>query len=79
MVAASPQARHDGAQIGWSLGRAQAPIPDAIALPRHKATNAAAWDDVLGALYGLTPQIESVRQGLAFAQVKPEQFKSFSG
>ncbi len=71
IVAASPAARQAGVQTGWTLARAQSLLPDALALPQHGATVAAAWEEVLSALYDLTPQIESQRPGLALADIEP--------
>jgi len=62
VVAASPEARAGGVQTGWSLGRAQSLVPDAVTLPVHGPTVRAAWNEVLTQLYELTPNVESLRQ-----------------
>ncbi len=67
VIAASPAARESGVQVGWSLPRAQALLPEATALPHHAALMALAWQEVLQTLYGLTPYLESLRPGLALA------------
>ncbi len=71
VVAASPAARVSGVQTGWSLPRAQALLPEAVALPHHAALTALAWQEVLQALYELTPYLESIRPGLAIASIRP--------
>jgi protein ImuB len=72
VIAASSQAREAGIESGWSLARSQAHLPGLIALPQHAPTTQAAWQEVLAALYDLTPQIESLRPGMAMADIRPE-------
>ena len=72
VIATSPEAAQAGVQPGWMLTRAQAQVPEAIALPHHAALTSLAWDEVLAALYQLTPYLESIRPGLVLADIKPE-------
>jgi nucleotidyltransferase/DNA polymerase involved in DNA repair len=72
VIAASPAAHAAGIQTGWSVSRAQARMPGLIALPQDHQTTHAAWQEVLAALYDLTPCIESIRPGLALADIRPE-------
>ena len=72
VIAASPEVRAAGVQTGWSIGRAQALVPDVISLPQSVVPVSTIWDDLLAELYKLTPQIESIRPGMALLRVKPE-------
>lgn len=71
LAAASPEAYAAGVKLGWPVGRAQALVPELIAAPHHAAVVGTAWEDVLAALYGITPRVEPVEPGLAFADVRP--------
>ena len=47
-------------------------LPDAISLPQITVPVELIWDDLLSALYELTPQIESMRPGMALLQMGSE-------
>lgn len=71
IIAVSPEARAAGAQVGWTINRAKAQLPEAAYLPHYAPTTQAAWESVLETLYSLTPRIEAVRPGLALADIRP--------
>lgn len=73
IIAASPQAREKGAQLGWTVARTQALIPNCLPVPHRTATTLSAWEEVLAALYTLTPCIEPMRPGLALADLRPPE------
>lgn len=71
IVAISSEARAAGAQVGWTLHRAQAQLPSAVFWPIHGPTINAVWAEVVAALLDFTLYIESQRPGLLRADVRP--------
>ncbi len=59
IIAMSDGARQRGMCCGWTAARAQSLLPQAVVLPLDSAACEFAWEQVLSALYGLTPRIES--------------------
>jgi nucleotidyltransferase/DNA polymerase involved in DNA repair len=60
IVALSSGAWQHGVCRGWSVARAQSLLPHVTALALDSAAIKFAWEQVLAALYQLTPRIESV-------------------
>lgn len=69
IVAASTEAYATGIKLGWSLPRAQAIETELITAALDTSEVLIAWEEVLSRLYTMTPCIESVRPGLAFADI----------
>jgi len=74
IISLSEGARGRGVRCGWSITRAQSLLPQAVVLPLDSAACEFAREQVLSALYGLTPRIESVssrhsHHALAFFEV----------
>jgi len=72
VIAANAVARTLGVQSGWTLHKAQSLFPEVLSLPYHTAATGLAWEDVITALYRLTPCIEVVRPGSALLDLTPE-------
>ncbi|BCM94539.1 hypothetical protein IAD21_06446 (plasmid) [Abditibacteriota bacterium] len=77
VVSASPTALLAGVTVGMTSARAQARFrasstsPGALGeVERDARREELAWSEVQRTMYGLTPQVEAVRQGLLFAQVE---------
>ncbi len=79
IIAASPLALETGTPLGlraggerpWTVARVRSLLPDAVILPHHGPTTDWAWSQVLEALADLSPRVESVRPGLALADLRP--------
>lgn len=69
LTAVSPAALEAGVWRGWTPARALALHPHLVVLPFDAAACAFAWQQVLGALYELTPRIEPRQQGQAIFEV----------
>ncbi|MBV9470357.1 MAG: hypothetical protein JOZ57_14055, partial [Abitibacteriaceae bacterium] len=72
VIAANAAARTLGVQGGWTLHKAQSLFPEVVSLPYRSVTTTLAWEDVVTALYRLTPCIEVVRPGSALLDLTPE-------
>jgi hypothetical protein len=76
LVALSPQAHALGVEQTWSLARLRSLHPDVQIRPQHPAQESVAWEQVLSHLVQLSPQVESIRPGLALLDLPhPEDLK----
>lgn len=66
VYAASAEVLTAGVRIGWILQRAQSLCPQAAIKPHNPHEESYAWDEVLAALYTLTPRLEFRTPGLLF-------------
>ncbi len=75
IIAVSLEAQQAGAQVGWTLHRAQAQLrpshPNTVFWPLHGPTVNRTWEAVLTALLDFTPCLESPRPGSLMADVRP--------
>ena len=68
VVSASPVARRKGVRDGMPADRARSLLPLSRVLLRDPALEAAAWDQALDEVLTLTPFVESLTPGWAFAR-----------
>lgn len=73
IIAVSRLAEQGGAQVGWTVHRAQSQLPEAVLWPLHGPTVAGVWSEVIAALLELTPCLESQRPGALVADLRPPQ------
>ena len=69
VIAVSAVARQHGIARGWTRQRALSLVPGAVALPLDSSACGFAWEQVLSALYEITPRIEAVREGRAVFEI----------
>jgi protein ImuB len=65
IVALSPQAHALGTEQNWTLARVRALHPQVQIRPQHPAQESVAWEQVLSQLLKFSPNVESIRPGLA--------------
>jgi protein ImuB len=65
IVALSPQAHELGVEQNWTVERMRALYPQVQIRPQHPAQESVAWEQVLSHLTRLSPNVESIRPGLA--------------